>query len=63
MAERYNFRIPDEDEELIEWIDRVSDDAFGGKSKMFRKSLKFLKQEREDEIEALVTDSEESTVL
>lgn len=63
MAERHSFSIPEEDDHLNTWIDDVAVDAFGSKSQFFRKAIKFFKQEREEEIQSLLTEDDDNTVL
>lgn len=61
MAKQYSAYIKDEDD--IEWIEDVAGDVFDSENQLFRKAIKVLRQERGEEIEALMTEDEDRTIL
>lgn len=60
-GKQYTAYIKDEDD--IEWIDRISDDVFDSTNQVFRKAVKIMREERGQEIEALMTEDDETSIL
>lgn len=61
MAKQYSAYIKDEDD--IDWIEDVTGDVFDSENQLFRKAVKVLRQEKGEEIKALMTEDEDRTIL
>lgn len=61
MGKQYSVYI--KDEEMVEWIDEVSDNVFDSDAQTFRKAIEVMQEERGEEIRSLVIEDEDRTIL
>lgn len=62
MTSKFTLYVPDEEKELAEWIDDVSE-VFGSESAVLKQAVKHFKREKGEELESLIgnVDDDEGT--
>jgi len=55
MTDKFTLYVPDDEEGLSNWIERMSN-VFGSESAVLKQSVKFLKDRKGDELESLIED-------
>lgn len=61
MSKQYSVYVGDD--EMVEWIDEVSEEVFDSEAQTFRKAIEILQQERGEEIRSLMTEDSDTAIL
>lgn len=62
LSEQHSVYYSDDEEDLSNWVERY-ESVFGGRSEIYKRAVRLMKQEHEDQIRALATDEEGSDQL
>lgn len=63
MGENYSVYISDDEEELIEFIEDMSDNVFDGTTETFKKAVELMQKDYEDTLRELSTGDEDDDVV